>query len=58
MTRLFFLHDAQPAGFPKPFTDCVPANIAGWGMRPDRCRLRGWRLSTNPTVSLVDSMAA
>jgi hypothetical protein len=27
LTRLFFLRDAQPAGFPKPFPGCVPVNI-------------------------------
>ena len=44
ITRLFFLRDAQPAGFPMPFQGCVLANIAGRGSCRDRLRLRVWRL--------------
>jgi len=59
VTRLFFLRDAQPAGFPKPLTGCVLANItSGRGTRPDRCRLPSRRPPSNPTVSLVKSMVA
>jgi hypothetical protein len=44
ITRLFFLRDAQPAGFLMPFKGCMLANITGRGTRRDRIRLQVWRL--------------